>query len=347
MTMPVRLARRLALAAFITVGVLVAGPPMPTVKGDGASDALRLRVKSLAFNIEQADARQVGKLTWRGGLVLSAPQAAFGGWSDLWVAADGSALRAVSDEGNWLVARLVHDRSGQLAGLADPQFGRLKGPDGTALRGKTLGDAESLAMLPDGSLLVGFERRHRILRYPAGDERQGAGLAGTPQAVEAPTGLAQAPANAGLEAMAALADGSLFLLAEAHIGKPGSTAGWIGTPRAGGLTWRPFHYALTDDFRPTGAAALADGDIIVAERAVSLAGGWRVRLARLRAAALAPGATVRAEELARLASPWVSENVEGIAARRGPAGETLLWLISDDNFNIFQHTVLLHFALAD
>jgi hypothetical protein len=172
MTMPVRLARRLALAAFITVGVLVAGPPMPTVKGDGASDALRLRVKSLAFNIEQADARQVGKLTWRGGLVLSAPQAAFGGWSDLWVAADGSALRAVSDEGNWLVARLVHDRSGQLAGLADPQFGRLKGPDGTALRGKTLGDAESLAMLPDGSLLVGFERRHRILRYPAGDERQ-------------------------------------------------------------------------------------------------------------------------------------------------------------------------------
>jgi hypothetical protein len=55
---------------------------------------------------------------------------------------------------------------------------------------------------------------------------------------------------------------------------------------------------------------------------------------------------VQAEELARLASPYAVDNLEGIAATRGPRGETLLWLISDDNFNPLQRNILLLFELA-
>ena len=54
---------------------------------------------------------------------------------------------------------------------------------------------------------------------------------------------------------------------------------------------------------------------------------------------------VRGEELAWLRHPLSVDNLEGIAAGRGPRGETLLWLLSDNNFNPLQRTILLHFEL--
>jgi hypothetical protein len=39
------------------------------------------------------------------------------------------------------------------------------------------------------------------------------------------------------------------------------------------------------------------------------------------------------------------DNLEGLSARTGPRGETLLWLISDDNFNPLQRNILLMFEL--
>jgi len=39
------------------------------------------------------------------------------------------------------------------------------------------------------------------------------------------------------------------------------------------------------------------------------------------------------------------DNMEGIAVRRGTNGETLLYMISDDNFSARQRTLLLMFEL--
>jgi hypothetical protein len=63
------------------------------------------------------------------------------------------------------------------------------------------------------------------------------------------------------------------------------------------------------------------------------------------AADVKSGGTVRARELAWLASPYAVDNLEGLAARKGARGETLLWLISDDNFNPLQRNILLMFEL--
>jgi hypothetical protein len=41
------------------------------------------------------------------------------------------------------------------------------------------------------------------------------------------------------------------------------------------------------------------------------------------------------------------DNMEGISVHRSSAGETIVTLISDDNFNFFQSTVLLQFALVE
>ena len=63
-------------------------------------------------------------------------------------------------------------------------------------------------------------------------------------------------------------------------------------------------------------------------------------------AALVPGALVQPEELARLASPYAVDNLEGLAATTGEHSEILLWLISDDNFNPLQRNLLLQFELG-
>ncbi len=41
------------------------------------------------------------------------------------------------------------------------------------------------------------------------------------------------------------------------------------------------------------------------------------------------------------------DNLEGVAARRAKTGETLLYLVSDDNFRATQRTLLLVFALTE
>ena len=46
-----------------------------------------------------------------------------------------------------------------------------------------------------------------------------------------------------------------------------------------------------------------------------------------------------------LRPPLIFDNFEGIAARSGAGGETLIYLLSDDNFNPLQRTLLLMFAL--
>lgn len=66
---------------------------------------------------------------------------------------------------------------------------------------------------------------------------------------------------------------------------------------------------------------------------------------KIAARDLVAGDTVRAEELAFLAVPYAVDNLEGIYATRGPRGETLLWLLSDNNFNRAQRTILLLFEL--
>jgi hypothetical protein len=303
-----------------------------------AGKAVALSASRVHLNPENPKAETIGRLVWRGGIEITSDDSRIGGLSGLLVSDDGTELIAVSDFGRWLSARLVYDDRGHLRGLARAEHGRLHGPDGERLRGKTWKDAESLARLADGSILVSFEREHRIWRYPAA----GNALAGRPEAWEMPAGLPGAPGNGGLEALVALVDGSLLALTEEQTYGAGVAAYlW----REGG--WSRLGYVHGTGFRPTGAARLPDGDILVVERQNLLLAGPSVRLVRLAAADIRPGARLEGREIARWGLPLTVDNFEAVATRRGPGGETLIYLLSDDNFHPLQRTLLVMFALKD
>lgn len=269
----------------------------------------------------------IGQLRLEAGFVLASSDSRFGGLSGLVVSADGQELVAVSDRGLLWTARLRHDAKGRLEALGDWRMVDLA-PLGAG------GDAEALA--PDGArgLIIAYEGAPRLLRIDLTDP-------GAPP-VALPTPSDVPPGNTGIEALAGLPEGDLLALAEGLRDAAGDLAGWriseAGTDRLG--------YVPTGGFVPTGAVRL-DDEIYVVERRFSLLGGFASRVVVLPRGAVGPGARLRGRELARLGPTTVSENFEGIAARRGPDGGALLYLVSDDNFLALQQTLLLQFSVIE
>jgi hypothetical protein len=271
-----------------------------------------------------------------GGFEIAPARLGFGGLSGLHLAPDLT-LTAISDLAHFAEFTLTLDAELRPVGLALRRAGRLGDGAGRPLARGHTGDAEALARLPDGTWLVGFERWHRIRRYRD--------LGGPGLYVAAPPGLQRAPSNAGLESLAVLRDGRWLALAEdlALPDRPGLTAAWLGRPGA----WVPLAWRPEEGMWPVDAAPLPDGGALVLERGFSLFRGFSGRLVRVSAAALAEpaqGTLLASEEILRFASPLPVENYEGVAAA-SYQGRQLVAVVSDDNGNGLQRTLLLLFEL--
>jgi hypothetical protein len=341
MTRRGRILRRVLPLLFV-LGLLgvaaacIALPPLPI-----KAHALPIDIASTAvpLKLDDPSARRIGKLIWRGGLSLKTNSKYFGGWSDLYVTPDGQHLTSIADVGEWLTATLDYDKDHNLTGVHGGTLGALHGLNGETFARKSDADSEGMAHMPDGSWLVSFEQEHRIWHYPT--------LDGVPTKIDDPPHIRRQPANGGIETLTALDDGTIVAISEQYGERPNTRLGWIGTPEAGGhYGWSTFDYAAIPHFDPTSIVRLPDGSFALLERAWDILRGVRIRVMRFDAEQLRPGNTIHAEELAFLATPYAVDNLEGIAAARGPRGETLLWLISDDNFNPLQRTLLLMFELA-
>ena len=327
-----------SLRALALLPILLAAAP----GAPGLAAPLEIAARSVPLHAEDPDRETVGALRFRGGLELSSDDARFGGLSALLLSEDGARLSAVTDQGHWVTARLIAEADGAPRALAEAEIGALHGPGGRHLRGKRDTDSESLTRLADGTLAVGFERDHRLWRYPAGANP----LAGHPEAIPVPARLAAKLAalrsNSGIEALAMLADGALLAIAEGRREEAASPA-FLWRDGA----WSELVYPRVPGFRPTGATTLPGGDLLVIERSFNLFDGVAIRLQRIAAARIRAGATLSSATLAVLRRPLTLDNMEGVAARRNGAGETLIYLISDDNFRALQRTLLLVFVLEE
>lgn len=313
---------------------LVAAALVPT---RAATGPLRLTARQVPLDPIHPKRSDLGRLLYRGGLELRSPDPRFGGLSGLSVSADGRRFVAISDQGHWVDGRLEYDTHGRLVGVAGARLGPIPDTRGDPLVAKRDADAESLAPLPDGSLLVGFERRHRIWHYPPGDPP----LQGPAQPYAAPPGLLAAPANSGLEALAWLGEGRLLALTE-DLEVPGGVRGWVGGSRG----WRPLVYPVEGLLRPSDATPLPSGDVLVLERGYSAETGVRVRIRRVPAERIEAGERLEGTLLAELAPPLTVDNFEGISSRRERSG-TAIYVLSDDNYSPTERTLLLMFELPD
>ena len=129
----------------------------------------------------------------------------------------------------------------------------------------------------------------------------------------------------------------LLVLTERLESQPGVAAGWIG--RDG--DWRPVGFRLTGIFVPVGAATRDDGMVFLLERRFTFIGGVGTRISMVPGVDIVPGRIFESREIAQIAPPLVADNFEGIAVRRGEAGETLIYIVSDDNFHDLQRNLLL------
>jgi hypothetical protein len=302
-----------------------------------AADPVAVRATRVPLNPEDPRQLAVGRLEYRGGLHLVSDDSRFGGISSLRVLPDGQRLAAVTDEGWWVSARLVH-RDRLLQGVEGVEMGPLLGPDGKTPDGKDARDAESLALLPDGGFIVGFEREHRLLHYPAGTGRPD----GVPVPCPSPPGLEKAPFNGGIETLVALRGGALFALTEYWIEKD-QVVGWTGGPNS----WKRLGLRFEQALRPSDGAVLPRGDVLILERAYNPQRGVvNVRIRQIGRETIRRGSALGGRLVAEFAPPLTLDNYEGISAVRDQSGETHVYLVSDDNLNpAQQRTLLLMFAL--
>ncbi|MCC7348276.1 MAG: esterase-like activity of phytase family protein [Variibacter sp.] len=294
------------------------------------------------FEARDLARRQFGPLRFRGGLVLKSSHRDFGGISSIRMEADGQRFLAVTDRGNWLRGRLRY-ANGAPVGIEDAELAPVLGPDGQPVRRRRWYDSESLA-LHDGVAYVGFERVHRILRFDY--RRHGLRARGRPIAV--PPEFSQLPANRGIEGLVVPARGmplagTLIALSERGLDEQGHIRGFL-IDRG---NFARFAVKRIGDFDITDAAVAPRGDLLILERSFSILNGAGMRIRRAPLTAIRPGAVIEGEVLAEADAGFQIDNMEGLAVHRGPAGETVLTIVSDDNFSRLQRTLLLQFTLVE
>jgi hypothetical protein len=330
-------------AAAVARGRALAGekdPPPPAI------EQLEISARRIThFERARPDAKRFGRLEFRGGLVLSSPSSNFGGWSGLVIDGDGKSLLAVSDVGSWMSAEITYEGS-RPTGLVRARLGPLLSKDGKPLQSKREQDAECVTLLDGslerGTLLIGFERLHRIGRFPVVG-----GAVGKPAGYLKPPGDAKAMReNQGIEAVAVLKGGprkgAIVAFAERLTRGSGYHTGWIWTGSEG----QKLQLQDLGGFNITAAASLPDGSLLVLERYFRWTEGVKMRLRHIAAAEIAPGARIVGETLLEGDSSYDIDNMEGLAVHRTASGETVVTMISDDNFNaLLQRTVLLQFTL--
>jgi len=294
-----------------------------------------------AFDNRDPTRLRFGALEFRGGLVLTSKYRAFGGISALHMEPDGEHFLAVTDNGSWLKARIVY-ANGRPAGIADAEMAPALASDGRALAAHGWYDTESLAE-HDGTAYVGIERVEKIVRF----DIAASGLAAKGEPIEVPPNFRTFTKNKSLECLAVPGSGAphagaLIAVTERSLDAHGNLRAFIFDS---GRIER-FAVRRSDDFDVSDCTVLPHGDLLLLERSFSLLKGVAMRLRRIPLAALKEGALVDGPVLVTADMGYQIDNMEGVGVHRTSEGETVLTLVSDDNFSPIQRNLLLQFTLV-
>jgi hypothetical protein len=298
-----------------------------------------------AFDNRDPSKTRFGALEFRGGLALTSKYQAFGGVSALNLEPDGARFLAITDNGSWLRGRIVY-QDGKLAGIADAEMAPILGSDGKPLAARGWYDVESLTEL-DGMHYIGIERVEQIVRFNF--RRDGLLARGVPIAV--PPDFKSFVYNKSLECLTAPPKGSplagnLIVITERSLDSAGNHRSFLIKTDRGGDHVERFSVARSDDFDVTDCTILPPGDLLLLERRYSPARGVAMRIRRIPLGLIRPNALADGKVLIKADLAYQIDNMEGIAVHRNADGETIITLVSDDNFSFVQRNLLLQFTLV-
>lgn len=338
------------IAAVLVVFAFAAISAPAYSPAQAQSERIDLKTSPLVWNPEDRSETRTGKLEWAGGIEIRSPKPEFGGWSGLAVNPDGTVLLAVSDEGHWFSAMMLYDEQGRLSGLAEGHMAPMLGLDGQPIAGKMLGDAEGLVVDGADATLVGnayvsFERAHRIWRYDLGAD----GFLARPTQLLTQRHFGRLNSNGGIESIELLppaaADGEPRILAitEDTLDPRGNIKAFIADGHD--ISW--FAVQPREPYKPTDMARLPNGDLLLLERRFSMLAGVGMQMRLIRRDDIAAGEIVDGEILIDVGQRYSIDNMEGLAVREDKNGDLMIYMISDDNFNLLQRTLLLMFRLKN
>jgi hypothetical protein len=326
---------------------LATQPPPKPIPRDEFSVAAPVSIEVNARPLPSFDTRdhqhvRFGSLEYRSGLILTSRFRGFGGLSGLRLDARGERFIAISDKGSWFTGRIVY-KGREMTGLDDVEAAPMLGPNGRPITARGWFDSESLAL--DGPFVyVGLERVNQLLRF---DFSKGFTRA-RGEVVPLPPAAKKLPFNKGLEALVmvpkglALA-GTLIAISERGLDHDGNLMAFL----IGGPTPGQFSLRRTNDYDVSDAVLLPSGDLLVLERKFSFLAGLGVRIRRIALKSVAPGAVVDGPSIFDADLGHEIDNMEGIDAHVTPEGDTVLTMVSDDNFSMVQRTLLLQFKLVE
>jgi hypothetical protein len=230
-----------------------------------------------------------------------------------------------------------------MTGLDDVEAAPMLGPDGRPITARGWFDTESIAL--DGQLVyIGLERVNQLLRF---DFSKGF-TRSRGEVVPLPAAAKKLPYNKGLEALVmvpkgmALA-GTLIAISERGLDPDGNLIAFL----IAGPTPGQFSVRRSNNFDISDAVLLPSGDLLVLERKFSWLEGIGIRIRRIALKSLAPGAVVDGPSIFAADLGNEVDNMEGIDAHVTPEGDTVLTMVSDDNFSPLQRTLLLQFRLVE
>jgi hypothetical protein len=87
--------------------------------------------------------------------------------------------------------------------------------------------------------------------------------------------------------------------------------------------------------------------MLLLERRLSLVRGIAIRIRRVPLSSLKEGAVVDGRTMVEADLAYQIDNMEGISIHRTAGGETIITIVSDDNFSVLQRNLLLQFAVVE
>ena len=166
--------------------------------------------------------------------------------------------------------------------------------------------------------------------------------------VPLPPAASKLPCNKGLETLVmvpkgfALA-GTLIAISERGLDAGGNIIGFL----VGGRTPGQFSVRRSENFDISDAVLLPSGDLLILERNSPGSAASASASAASRSHRVMPGAVLDGPVIFYADLGNEVDNMEGIDAHVTAEGDTVLTMVSDDNFSMLQRTLLLQFTLVE